>query len=287
MGTLRFVLAAVLAFGLAACDSGNGRSTDDGARPDVAPGDPGTPGDALSGDKGPGPRDLPQTDVPAPVDDANADPGTADPGSPDPGTPDPGTPDAGSDAGFDPDAPAYGRCAVDGDCPEGLVCDLPYGDAKYGFCSKQCNTDGECPASTLAIPQGCHKEPEALMGWCTSLCGVNNGGSTTCEDWLQCVASQWCLPPSGTIPTKGPGEACTGGAECLSGDCVEGQNTRAHCALKCASDAECAGPEGKWKGTCITAGGLPYNFCLWTCGMMGGGAVCPGQLQCVGMSVCQ
>jgi len=287
MGILRFGFAAIVAFGLASCDSGTAPAGDNGPATDVLASDPGNPGDPDPGTDLPAPRDLSGDDTAVPGDPGVPDPGVVDLGLTDPGPLDPGTPDAGTDAGFDPDAPAYGQCAVDGDCPEGLVCDVPYADAKYGFCSRQCNNDAECPASTLAIPQGCHKEPEALLGWCTSLCGVNNGGSTTCEDWLQCVASQWCLPPSSTIPTKGPGEACTGGAECLSGDCVEGQSTRAHCALKCTSDAECAGPDGAWKGTCITAGGLPYNFCLWTCGMMGGGAVCPGQLQCVGMSVCQ
>lgn len=260
----------------------------------LLPLDPGL-SDRGTDEEGSLPRDVPGPD---PIPDAEApDPGPDGPGTPDltpvdPGTPDPGLPgdagaDPGSDPGFPTDAVPYGRCTDDRHCPEGLVCDMPYPDAAYGFCTKQCNNDSECPASTLPIPQGCHKEPGALSGWCTSLCGVHAGGSTTCEDWLQCVASQWCLPPSTTIPTKGPGESCKGGAECLSGECVEGQNTRAHCALKCSSDGDCAGPQGLWKGTCVSAGGLPYNFCIWMCGMMGGGASCPGDLQCVGMSVCQ
>lgn len=265
-----------------ACGSA-GTATDDGTGSDAVLIDPGAPDPGPGADVQP-PRDLPATDES--TDTATPDPGPGDAGAFDDGMMDAGM-DPGSDPGAAPDAVAYGRCTGDVQCPEGLVCDLPYADAAYGFCTKQCNIDGECPASTLPIPQGCHKEDGALSGWCTSLCGVNAGGSTTCEDWLQCVASQWCLPPSTTVPTKGPGEACTGGAECLSGDCVEGQSTRAHCALKCTSDDECAGPHGLWKGTCVTAGGLPYNFCIWMCGMMAAGAICPGELACVGMSVCQ
>lgn len=247
------------------------------------------------GEDGTAPRDLPLIDTPSQEtlpDPGSEDMAALDPGGGDSGGQDPGPGEVtGGDPGFDPgpapDAVAYGRCGTDRDCPEGLVCDVPYPDAAYGFCSKPCNHDSECPPSTLPIPQGCHKEPGALSGWCTSLCGLQAGGSTTCEDWLQCVASQWCLPPSTTTPTKGPGESCNGGAECLSGECIEGENTRAHCALKCASDGDCAGPQGLWKGTCVAAGGLPYQFCIWMCGIMASGATCPGDLQCVGMSVCQ
>ncbi|HOU54862.1 MAG TPA: hypothetical protein PLQ97_13120 [Myxococcota bacterium] len=289
--TLRSTLTLLaLACMVPGCSSDNG-TTGGGGDVLLPPGP-----DAPDRDQGTDERTVPDLPVPDSLPDM-ADPGgedgvlaldlaPVDPGLPDPGLPDLGT-DPGSDLGTDPDAVAYGRCNHDSECPEGLVCDLPYLDAAYGFCSRTCNHDSECPASTLPIPQGCHKEPGALSGWCTSLCGIHAGGSTTCEEWLQCVASQWCLPPSTTVPTKGPGESCRGGAECLSGECIEGENTRAHCALKCSSDGDCAGPNGQWKGTCVSAAGLDYNFCIWMCGMMASGASCPGDLQCVGMSVCQ
>jgi hypothetical protein len=59
-----------------------------------------------------------------------------------------------------------------------------------------------------------------------------------------------------------------------------------HCALLCQTDADCAGPDGLWQGTCANAGGLSWNFCIWMCGMMAQGKGCPGDLTCQ-MVVCQ
>jgi hypothetical protein len=38
---------------------------------------------------------------------------------------------------------------------------------------------------------------------------------------------------------------------------------------------------------CTPAGTASWKFCLFMCGMMGAGKVCPGELACQGMSVCQ
>jgi len=277
------LLVATLAVACGGSDAGqgDGRTTDASVSAD-APDDPGAPGDAANGKDAAPPDDaataepepdLQPVDLPPVEDVAPADPGPSDPGPSDPG-------------GFDPNAVAYGACADSTECPQGMTCVLPFADAASGYCTKHCSGDGECPASTAGNPVGCHREGGELQGTCVGLCGALNGGSPTCEEWLKCAGEQFCLPPSTLTPTKGPGESCTGGAECLSGQCVEGENTPPHCALICQSDADCAGPDGLWQGTCVGAGGLSWKFCLWMCGMMAQGKGCPGDLTCQ-VAVCQ
>lgn len=202
----------------------------------------------------------------------------------DTGTQDPGSTDEGQTVAAGP----YGQCDVDGECNSdgsGLEC-FKFPDGKFGYCTKGCTENTDCPESPTLNPVGCQKDEGQTNGTCVSLCGAV-GNENPCPPWLDCVSSQFCLPPSTTIATKEVGEACTGPAECLSGECIEGQATRAHCAGKCVTDADCKGPEGNWSGTCTAGAGLTYNFCIYMCGMMASGAVCPGDLECVGMSVCQ
>jgi hypothetical protein len=199
------------------------------------------------------------------------------------------TQDEGStDEGQTVAAGPYGQCDVDGECNSdgsGLEC-FKFPDSKFGYCTKGCTENSDCPQSPTLNPVGCQKDGGQTTGTCVSLCGAV-GNENPCPPWLDCVSSQFCLPPSTTIASKEVGEACTGPAECLSGECIEGQATRAHCAGKCVTNDDCKGPEGKWSGTCTAGGGLSYNFCIYMCGMMASGAVCPGDLECVGMSVCQ
>lgn len=207
-------------------------------------------------------------------------------------TPDTTNPDTGTDEGGLVNVEAYSECDTDGDC-EGMLDGVPvslecfaFPDGKYGFCTRGCTTDEDCPGHPSGYTHGCHIESGDTTGTCILFCGAAGGGNG-CPAHLQCVSSQFCLPPSTTVATKEAGESCTGPAECLSGECIEGEATRAHCALKCQSNEDCAGPDGLWAGTCTNAGGLNYNFCIFMCGMMGGGKSCPGELECVGMSVCQ
>jgi hypothetical protein len=84
--------------------------------------------------------------------------------------------------------------------------------------------------------------------------------------------------------TKKAGELCTEAFECADTmNCVSGQYTPAHCNPNCTSDTDCATSAPNAKGTCQNGGSI--NFCLYLCGVMGGGATCPGDLKCDG-AVC-
>jgi hypothetical protein len=275
---LLLVLTAALAVACGGTDAGggDGRATDASVSVD-APDDPGSPADTVSGTDTAPPADVTAPEPEPEVQPADV-PSVEDIGASDPGPSDPG--------GFDPTAVPYGACADSTECPLGMTCVLPFADAAYGYCTLHCSGDEECPASTAGNPVGCHREGGDPQGTCVALCGALNGGSQACEDWLACAGEQFCLPPSTLMPTKGPGQSCSGGAECLSGQCVEGENTPPHCALVCQTDADCAGPDGLWQGTCVGAGGLSWKFCLWLCGMMAEGKGCPGDLTCQ-VAVCQ
>jgi hypothetical protein len=83
--------------------------------------------------------------------------------------------------------------------------------------------------------------------------------------------------------TKSPGQSCEHDWECLGGaHCVEGEYTRAYCAPLCGTPEECVDNPPGARGMC-TGGG----FCSYFCGVLGQGALCPGDLVCQGGAACQ
>jgi len=291
MKTLSVATATIAALLSIACSGGAGAEDDLGGMdvrivPDAALEDARAGDETVGRDEGAG-TDTGETDS------GSTDTMTlADTTSEDVAPPDTGTPDTTLDQGTVTEVEAYGECNNDAEC-EGVLDGVPvsmecfvFPDGKYGFCTRGCTKDEDCPSHPSGYTRGCYIEDGDTSGTCLLLCGAVGGGNG-CPAHLQCVSSQFCLPPSTTVATKEAGEACTGPAECLSGECIEGEATRAHCALKCQTNEDCAGPDGLWAGTCTNAGGLNYNFCIFMCGMMGGGKSCPGELECVGMSVCQ
>jgi hypothetical protein len=79
------------------------------------------------------------------------------------------------------------------------------------------------------------------------------------------------------------GDACKDSADCGNGmTCVSGQYTMAHCNPMCATVDDCnaAFPGGNAQCAALSGG----SVCIWFCGAFGGGATCPGDLQCDGAS---
>jgi hypothetical protein len=217
-------------------------------------------------------------DAGAPIDAGGDDAGTpADGGGGvDAGDDDGGTAaDGGGCAGA---AGPYEQCAIGGcDCQAGLDC--VGGRAtptQYGMCTATCASETDCPASPAGNPIGCDTQAGLCAGGCAT--------TADCPAWLECVASQMCLPPLVTQGTKTPGQSCTSHDECATGQCAQGENTQLHCNPGCATDADCASAAPGAKGTCAAVGGAGFNICIWWCY---GGAVCPGDLDCSGGVVCQ
>lgn len=173
----------------------------------------------------------------------------------------------------------YGPCTTDTECQAPYTCSKPFSDLAYGQCTRTCSTDADCPASPSANQVGCH--PDAKT--CLSLCGAYGGA---CPVGLVCTAQQFCLPPSTTTATKGPGEHCTGSAECLDdAECVEGEYTKAYCAPLCQTNEDCSKAAPGSSGQCTDA--TTFKFCMFFCGMMANGATCPGDMVCEGNAVCR
>ncbi|MBI5535830.1 MAG: hypothetical protein HY898_24135 [Deltaproteobacteria bacterium] len=173
----------------------------------------------------------------------------------------------------------YEPCSTPDACQAGYKCVTTVTDPEYGQCTKDCGADTDCPASPSGNGVGCHPDTKI----CYSLCGVHGG---TCPDGLVCTAQEFCLEPSLTVPTKGPGEHCIGSAECKDGaECVQGEYTAAYCAPKCQKDEDCTTAAPGSKGTCTDAG--TFTFCMYYCGMMAGGAKCPGDMVCEGNAICR
>lgn len=208
-----------------------------------------------------------------PPGDGDADPSDGD--IPDGDWPDGDDPD-GDTADGDDSSGAYSVCHANTECPPDLKCVTVRSNPLSGWCTKNCTQDDECPQSPTNNPVGCHE------GICVSLCGVYGG---VCPPGLVCVAMEFCLEESGTQATKGPGETCGETAECIDAECVEGENTGPYCAPYCTSDADCSTAAPGSVGTCAASGSL--QFCMYFCGMMAGGAPCPGDMWCEGNAICR
>ncbi|MFW5740831.1 MAG: hypothetical protein ACOC1F_10750 [Myxococcota bacterium] len=204
----------------------------------------------------------------------------ADAGQPDAPEPEAGTAGTGGSGTGSGDVGIYGVCHTPGDCAVGLTCTTVVQDPEYGQCTHDCVDDADCEPSPSGNPVAC--QPEA--GICISLCGVHGGN---CPAGLVCTAHEYCLEPSGVEATKGPGEHCSGKAECLGdAECVEGENTSAYCAPLCTTNEDCTAAAPGHVGQCIEAGGM-FNFCMFFCGMMANGAPCPGDLVCEANTICR
>lgn len=102
------------------------------------------------------------------------------------------------------------------------------------------------------------------------------------EDVTTTDLAQPDVPDEDVPPVlKGAGESCEEYTECADGmSCISGQYTKAHCNPMCTTDADCLAVTPGSKPMCAAIGG--YNVCVWYCGMFGGGASCPGDLECDG-----
>lgn len=173
-------------------------------------------------------------------------------------------------------AGGYEQCDVSEDCAQGFSCVTIRENPRYGQCTRECETVDDCLASPTGGPVGCH--PEVNM--CFSLCGVHGG---QCAEWLECVASETCLEPVDTVPTKEAGERCNEAAECLDDmECIELGDMPAYCSPKCTSEAECMAAAEGAQASCIDAGGAGFQFCLFNCPPLSPDGVCPGDLACTG-----
>ena len=188
---------------------------------------------------------------------------------------------AGSDTGTGlGDAGVYAPCHTPDECQQGLSCVTVVQQPAHGQCTHDCVSDDDCEASPSGNQVGCH--PQVKI--CLSLCGVYGG---ECPPGLVCTAHEFCLEPSNVQATKGPGEHCVGAAECVGeAECVEGENTSAYCAPLCSTNEDCAAAAPGHVGQCINASGM-FSFCMFFCGMMAGGAPCPGDLVCEANSICR
>lgn len=178
------------------------------------------------------------------------------------------------------DVGIYGVCSTPTECEVGLTCVTVVNEPEYGQCTHDCVDDSDCAPSPSGNQVACH--PQAKI--CLSLCGVHGG---ECPDGLVCTAHEVCLEPSGVEATKGPGEHCSGTAECLGeAECVEGENTSAYCAPLCDTNEDCSVAAPGHSGQCMNVSGV-FSFCMFFCGMMAGGATCPGDLVCEGNTICR
>ena len=149
---------------------------------------------------------------------------------------------------------------------------------RSGQCLKPCNENTDCPPPPETTQQvACHNTEKV----CLILCGAYEG---ECPEWLECFGQEMCLPPSGIIPTKGPGEKCNGKDECIGeSDCIEGSSGIAYCYPLCDPNVpnDCANKAPGFQAQCTNAGS--FSFCMFNCQ----GVPCPGELQCVAGVFCQ
>lgn len=252
-------------------------------------GDTGGPADTSNVTDAGGPADAggePDTWAPADAETPDAgtptDAATVDAGGPD----DAGTADAGGGAdggavacdGGNGDAGPYGQCTIGScDCQAGFACvSGRTSETRYGQCLTTCAADTDCPASGTSGAAFCEQTGNACLVGCAV--------TADCPAWLECVASQMCLPPLVTQGTKTPGQSCTSHDDCATGQCVQGEQTQLHCNPGCTTDNDCANAAPNAKGMCAQVGGASFNICIWWCY---GGADCPGDLDCSGGVVCQ
>ncbi|MFO8071073.1 MAG: hypothetical protein R6V85_04285 [Polyangia bacterium] len=185
--------------------------------------------------------------------------------------------DADADTDADTDAGELGpyeACESSSECQPDLDCVSGYAEALYGQCLAECSSNEDCPPppdpETMQV--GCHPEE----GLCLILCGSYD---SECPEWLECVAWEMCLPPSGEEATQEFGEECSGAAQCLGeADCVEFSSGVGHCYPLCEVQQDCDQISPDYTSTCTSFG--PASICLFDCPMGGGPDDCPGDLTC-------
>jgi hypothetical protein len=205
--------------------------------------------------------------------------------------------DADADSDGDTDPPdtdiegAYRQCdPANPDCPGGLSCITTLNDPLYGQCTRTCGGNDECPAPP---------DPEAMQVACNTanhvcyvLCGEYE---SVCPDWLQCYNLQMCVEPTANPGQGGPGDDCDVIEDCAgapeSATCVEGETSgMKYCSPLCdgtnSADPVCTEGLADAAAQCIPIGTGNTGFCMYFCGIMAPGSVCPGDLACA-MGICQ
>jgi hypothetical protein len=196
--------------------------------------------------------------------------------------PDGGTsvPDAGQDAGVPLKATGE-SCALDRECIDG-VC-LAFG-FDNGYCTKGCNTSGDCVAgsqcgtnsSGVGPLKVCLKQcssPGQAPGGCRAsyVCEANAGTSGVPVCFPACVSNTTCAPAP-TCDTRGfccgaTGFACCEGTSCQSGNTCMSGTCRASAACGsagqacCTSGTACQGQTVCQSNTCTTCGSIGQPCC--------------------------
>ena len=204
--------------------------------------------------------------------------------------------DADTDTDTDADADggaggAYAQCdPEDPDCPEGLSCITTLDDPLYGQCTRGCDGNEDCPAppDPAAMQVACSTTNDT----CYILCGAYE---SVCPEWLECYNLQMCVEPSATEGTGGPGDDCEVIEDCAGAPeeatCVEGESSgMQYCSPLCDSanptDPACTEGLTDASAQCVAIGAGDAGICMYFCGVMAPGAVCPGDLTCAA-GICQ
>jgi hypothetical protein len=168
-----------------------------------------------------------------------------------------------------------GACATGGaagtPCASDALCIEVATASGQPFCSALCRADADCPADAYCLERRSDMLPDgsyANLGFCIP---ADKLGQTPCTREADCAATEGCLSygPRTTLFTcqpaagnKAVGEACSGGAQCRSGDCLDrdghvgaGQS-RAFCAAVCAKNSDC-GADQRCLRTVFNNNGTP------------------------------
>jgi Dickkopf N-terminal cysteine-rich region len=123
------------------------------------------------------------------------------------------------------------------------------------FCSRLCRADSDCPVDAYCLEQPSAKLPGGsfvTLAFCTPKAKIQ---AVACLREAECPADQGCVSygPRTTLlackkvgGTKSLGAACTGGAECRSGECYDrafrlsAPGSRAYCSGNCKVNSDCS-----------------------------------------------
>ncbi len=207
--------------------------------------------------------------------------------------------DGGGDAGGVPDVPGEAT-AVDAATPDAVddvrgplpVCACPQVPASKA-CRSCSSLDDGCEerngtpyALRCVLGKGCLEAENCNQGGEAIEChegvcfhvdpGPDLAGHEPEPEVVEVAEPDLVKPGS-----KQVGESCADYVECADGmSCVSGQYTQAHCNPMCATVDDCnaAYPGGNAQCAALSGG----SVCIWMCGQFGGGATCPGDLDCDG-----
>lgn len=138
------------------------------------------------------------------------------------------------------------------------------------FCSALCRADADCPTDSYCIEYATEPLPKGSfvkMGYCTPKAKIK---STICTNEAGCPAGQGCVsygPRTALLVCKAGGnkslgDACTGPAQCRSGECLDrdfkASNGRTYCTGHCKKSSDC-GPDQRCARIVLGNNGTPAD----------------------------